>query len=247
MINVSIIIPVYNEVKFIEDVLHYVNKIYVKGFKFEVIVVESNSTDGTKDLVKKFQQSLVSNKNKHRFYFIYQKKPMGKGNAVREGLNKATGDLILIQDSDLEYSFSDYKILLTPFLKDRDLSLVVGKRARKSFGRRKFGNFGLRSSYFNFGEFFFHRLFKILYQSKIDDPTSMFKIFKRKYLSRLKLESNRFDLDWEIICKLSLLKLPYLEIEVNYNSRGFSEGKKVLMFKDPVIWIYKIFKYRFFK
>jgi hypothetical protein len=121
--------------------------------------------------------------------------------------------------------------------------LVIGNRNKF----RKFGNFGLRSLYMNIGQLFFHKFFQLLYCNDIKDPTSMFKIFRMQAINNLVFNSNRFDFDWELICKLARLKVKYAQFEVNYSSRGFAEGKKVGLFLEPIVWIFKILKYRFIK
>ena len=186
---------------------------------------------------------MLKEKKVKNFIFLFQKTAKGKGNAVREALSKATGEIIMIQDADLEYDFKDYIPLLNVFINDKSVDLVIGNRERM----RNFGNFGLRAFYMNIGQHFFHTFFRILYGVNISDPTTMFKIFKKSAIKDLKFECNRFDFDWELICKLTRKKVKFLEIPVSYNSRGYDEGKKVGLFIDPIIWIYKIVKYRFVK
>ena len=240
--KVSVIVPVFNEVTYINEILYKLKSLKVKGFNFEFIIVESNSTDGTNEKIICFEKSIKKQKIKN-FTFVYQKLALGKGNAVREGIKYVNGDLIMIQDSDLEYDFNDYSNLLNVFINDETIDLVIGKRV--SF--RNFGNFGLRAFYMNLGQIFFHNFFKLLYFVKLDDPTTMFKIFKKSTIADLEFESNRFDFDWELICKLIRKKVKFKEISVRYDSRGFNDGKKVGLFLDPFIWFYKIIKYRIIK
>ena len=242
--TVTILIPIFNEVKTLDVLINRVLKYSHKVFSIDIIFIESNSSDGSKEFLIEFEKKLNrKNTFDKKFQFIYQENAKGKGNAVREGLANAKGEIILIQDADLEYEIDSYDTLLDLFLDNPKLDLVVGKRA----AMRSFGNFGLRSFYMNMGHHFFHTLFRILYQVKIQDPTTMFKIFKKTSIEGLKFESNRFDFDWELICKLCRKKVSYKEIEVPYKSRGFEEGKKVGMFIDPLVWLYKIIKYRIVK
>ena len=240
---VSIILPVYNEIKTINTLFNQVLQYRNNNFYFEIIIVESNSNDGTKDYFLNLDINNKVKKFKKNINILYQDQPKGKGNAVREGLAKACGDIILIQDADLEYNINSYDVLLNQFFIDPDLELVIGKRS----SMRKFGNLGIRSFYMNMGHYFFHTFFRIVYHVKIQDPTTMFKVFKKTSISGLSFESNRFDFDWELICKLCRRKVSYKEIEVPYKSRGFEEGKKVGMFIDPLVWLYKIIKYRIVK
>lgn len=243
--KLSILIPVFNEFKTIDKLINKVLNYQNEKYLIEVIFIESNSTDGSKEFLLKLEDKVKKNNynSQKKLMFIYQDKPLGKGNAVREGLLVANGDIILIQDADLEYDINNYDSLLDLFLDDPLLDLAIGKRANM----RSFGSFGIRSFYMNMGHHFFHSLFRILYQVKIQDPTTMFKVFKKSSIKGLVFESNRFDFDWELICKLSRKAVKYKEIEVSYNSRGFEEGKKVGMFLDPIVWLFKIIKYRIVK
>ena len=240
---VSIILPVFNEIKTINTLFTQVLQYTNNNFNFEIIIVESNSIDGTKEYFLNLDINKKMMKFNKNINIVYQNQPKGKGNAVREGLEKASGDIILIQDADLEYNINSYDILLNQFIIAPDLDLVIGKRS----AMRKFGNLGIRSFYMNLGHHFFHSLFRIIYQVDIQDPTTMFKIFKKESIKGISFESNRFDFDWELICKLCRKKISYKEIEVPYKSRGFEEGKKVGMFIDPLVWLYKIIKYRIVK
>jgi glycosyltransferase involved in cell wall biosynthesis len=244
MLTLDIIIPVFNEIRTLSRLVERVSSYNNIFLQIKIIFVESNSNDGSREFLEDFQKKILKNNTyKKKFSFIFQEKAFGKGNAVREGLDNSDADIILIQDADLEYDIGSYDLLLSPFLNDNEVELVIGKRN----SMRNFGNFGLRSTYLNFGQLFFHSFFRFLYNVNIQDPTTMFKIFKRTSILGLKFESNRFDFDWELICKLCRRSVKYKEIEVPYKSRGFEEGKKVGIFLDPFVWLYKIIKYRIVK
>jgi glycosyltransferase involved in cell wall biosynthesis len=211
----------------------------INGVDIEIILVESNSTDGTREQVLTYQEHL-------RVTVILEERPLGKGHAVRTGLQAAEGDIILIQDADLEYDIGDYDGLLEPILSYQQ-NFVIGSR-HLSRGRvwkiRKFNDAGGLAALFNFGHMTFLGLFNLLYQQRLNDPFSMFKVFRRECLYGLSFECNRFDFDFEIAIKLLRKGYKPLELPVNYRSRSFKEGKKVSMVRDPLTWIRALVKYR---
>jgi glycosyltransferase involved in cell wall biosynthesis len=175
---------------------------------------------------------------------ILQEKARGKGYAVREGFERATGDVLMIQDADLEYDLNDYDALLEPVVNYKR-PFVLGSRHGGRWKMRHFNEQEHISAYFNFGHKLFTTLINFLYGQKMKDPFTMFKVFRRDCLYNLKFECNRFDFDFELVIKLIRKGYTPLEIPVNYNSRSFKEGKKVNMFLDPFSWIKASFKYRF--
>lgn len=225
--------------------LHQVWNAPIPTQEREIIVVESNSTDGTRDIVKRF----VDEKNRltpGAMKLILQEKPKGKGNAVREGFEAVTGDIILIQDGDLEYKVEDYPILLEPILAGRT-KFVLGSRhlAAGTWKIREFEHSPFKSVLLNFGGVFFHTFFNVLYGQSLTDPTTMFKVFERRCIDGLYFESNRFEFDFELVAKLIRAGYSPLEVAVSYTSRGFEEGKKVRIFRDPIRWLGAILKFRF--
>ncbi len=205
----------------------------------EIIIVESNSKDNSRELVLKYQDH-------PEVKIILQEKPGGKGNAVREGMEYATGDIMLIQDADLEYDLKDYPTLLEPILTNRK-PFVLGARHGGKWKMRHFSNQSQLSAYFNFGHVLFTSLLNVLYGQRMKDPFTMFKVFRRDCLYNLKFECDRFDFDFELVIKLLRKGYTPVEIPVNYSSRSFKEGKKVNMFRDPLTWIKALIKYRFAK
>ena len=175
-----------------------------------------------------------------------QETPRGRGHAVRAGLRHATGDYILIQDADLDYDLNDYEPLLQPLMTGA-AAFVLGSR-HDSDGRnwkiRHFTDQAGVSQVMNIGHVFFTALFNVVYGTRLRDPFTMFKVFRRDCLYGRTFESNRFDFDGS---DGKLVRAGYrpLEIPVNYQSRSFSEGKKVSFFRDPLTWIRACFKYRF--
>jgi len=242
--KLSIIIPVYNEKYTVLKLLMSVYNHKLNGIDKEMIIIEDNSNDGTREIVEKFI------KNKNNVKLILQKKGMGKGTAVRRGLKEVSGDIVLIQDADLEYDVNDYEKLIRPIV-DGKTDFVLGSRHLKHNGKtdwliRRFkGREKLYAYFMNLGGIFFHKLFNLVYGVKLTDPTTMYKVFRSNILKEVHLEGKYFELDWEIVCKFVRLGYFPLEVPVTYHSRGNSEGKKVRFFRDVLTWLVTIFKVRF--
>ena len=235
----SIVLPVYNEGPTFSILMEQLLDLELDHVQKEIIIVESNSQDNSRELVLNY-------KNCSEVKIVLQEKPRGKGNAVREGMEHATGDILLIQDADLEYDLNDYMALLEPILTYR-IPFVLGARHGGKWKMRHFSEQAQLSAYFNFGHILFTTLLNVLYGQQMKDPFTMFKVFRRDCLYNLKFECNRFDFDFELVIKLLRKGYTPLEIPVNYYSRSFKEGKKVNMFRDPFTWIRASFKYRFAK
>jgi glycosyltransferase involved in cell wall biosynthesis len=205
----------------------------------EVIVVESNSTDGTRELVRQYEG--------HRdVRVVLQDTPRGKGNAVREGLRYASGEVVIIQDADLEYDLNDYEALLEPIHSHR-YNFVIGTRhgtRGSAWKTREFDGARGLTFFFNFGHVLFLALFNFFYKQKLTDPFSMFKVFRRDCLAGLDFECDRFDFDFELAIKLLRKGYRPLEIPVNYRSRSLAEGKKVTLIRDPLTWLRALWRFR---
>ncbi|GIL18205.1 MAG: glycosyl transferase [Oligoflexia bacterium] len=243
--KVSIVIPVFNESKTVEQLLNAVSKQSLPGdLSKELVIVESNSTDGTRQLVQKFVTNFSSSE-KTSVKLILQDKPSGKGYAVREGLASITGDIVLIQDGDLEYDVADYPLLIQPIL-DGHADFVLGSRhlSAGSWKIRKFNN-TTKATILNVGGVLFHVFFNITYGVKLTDPTTMYKVFRSECIKGVLFHAKRFDFDFELVAKLIRLGYIPLEVPISYTSRGFEEGKKINILRDPFLWIYSILKYRF--
>ena len=235
--RLSIILPVYNERATFEQLINTVLQKTFEGLEREIVIVESNSTDGSRDLVRQYE-------NYHDIKVIYEDRPKGKGHAVRNGLKHTSGDIVVIQDADLEYDIDDYDALLEPILKYNRL-FVLGSRHKGNWKMREFENRRMLSMIFNFGQVFFTWLINVTCNVRLNDPFTMYKVFHRECLYGLYFESNRFDLDWEIVIKFIRKGFVPMEIPVNYVSRSFGEGKKVKPILDPLLWIVALIKYRY--
>jgi hypothetical protein len=233
----SIVLPVYNESSTFPVLIERLLNLELANTQKEIIIVESNSSDNSRDLVLKY-------KDHPDVKIILQEKPGGKGNAVRAGMVNATGDIMLIQDADLEYDLNDYNALLEPIVAYR-VPFILGARRGGKWKMRHFTEQAQLSAYINFGHILFTSLLNLLYGQHMKDPFTMFKVFRRDCLYNLKFECNRFDFDFELVIKLLRKGYVPVEIPVNYYSRSFKEGKKVDMFRDPFTWIRASFKYRF--
>ncbi len=229
--TLSIIVPAFNEAATIDNLLGLLLAKRVDGLRIEIIVVESNSTDGTREVVRRYAAD-------PRVRVVLEDRPRGKGHAVRTGLAHASGDFILIQDADLEYDLEDYEALLEPLLAGRE-ALVLGSRhgGNAWWKMRQFAGQPLVSLTLNFGHWFFTTLLNTLFGQKLKDPFTMYKVFRRDCLYGLEFRCNRFDFDYELLVKLIRKGYRPVEIPVNYRSRSFKEGKKVSAFRDPINWL----------
>ena len=214
----SIIMPAYNECSTFTTTMDAVLAKEVQGIDKEVIVVESNSTDGTRELVLTYQRCLGVK-------VILQDRPKGKGNAVRAGFKYAEGDFILIQDADEEYDVNDYDALIEP-LQTYKRTFVLGSRHTGDWKIRKFNDQPGITNFFNIGHLVFMTLLNLMYRQSLKDPFTMYKVFRRDCLHGLKFECNRFDFDFELVIKLVRKGYTPLEIPVNYQARSFKEGKR---------------------
>jgi hypothetical protein len=233
----SIIVAAFNECRTFPVLMDALLKKQIPGMDREIVVIESNSTDGTRELA---QQYRVHPEVK----LVLQDRPQGKGHAIREGFRHATGDIVLIQDADLEYDLSDYDALLAPLLAYRAV-LVLGTRHSGDWMIRQFARQKALSAGLNLGHAFFTGLINILFRQHMTDPFTMFKVFRRDCLFGLEFECNRFDFDHELVIKLVRKGYRPLEVPVNYRSRSFKEGKKVRLFRDPLTWLWVDLKLRF--
>lgn len=225
MKKISIVIPVFNEKDMISTVLETVIAKKIPGWTKEIIVVDDGSTDGTTEVLKKWDKKvtvLLSTLNE------------GKGAAVRKGFEKVSGDVVLIQDSDLEYTPDDYDNLLKPF---------ENPRVTVVYGSRFLGSHLSTMLLYTWGNKLVTLLTNILYNSNITDMETGYKLFRKEILPELKLSSKRFDIEPEITAKLLRKKYQIYEVPISYFGRKFEEGKK-LTWKDGINAVWTLVKYR---
>jgi len=238
--KLSIIMPAFNEAQTIAAGIERVLAKTVEGLDIELVVVESNSSDGTRAAVRAFEAH-------ERVKVILQERARGKGNAVRAGFAAMTGDYVLIQDADDEYDIEDYDALLEPLISGEADFVLGARHGGGSWKMRSFTGQPLLSHVMNFGHWFFRTLINLAYGVRLKDPFTMYKVFRADCLRNLEFECNRFDFDCELVIKLVRKGYVPIEIPVNYRSRSFEEGKKVNMVRDPLTWLWAIVKFRFQK
>jgi len=236
MLLLSVIVPLYNEVASAEEVLAKIVAKRINGMDMEIVLIESNSTDGTREIVRRYE-------GHPSVHVIWEDRPQGKGHAVRAGLAAATGDIILIQDADMEYSIDDYENLVAPLIEGRADFVLGTRHTEGSWQMRQFTTGKQIATLFNLAHWGFTALLNISLGTRMTDPFTMFKVFRRSCLDKFTLECDRFDLDWEIVIKLVRAGYRPLEIPVTYKSRDFKEGKKVSIWQDPPTWIKAWWKY----
>jgi hypothetical protein len=238
--SLSVIVAAYNEKATLSALMDRVLAKSIDGVTIEVVLVESNSTDGTREDAERYGAH-------PRVRLILEDRPRGKGHAVRTGLAACTGDFVLFQDADLEYDVEDYDGLVAP-LRAWRRNFVIGSRhasqGAAAWKIRRFNEPSALAAVFNLGHVFFLLLFNVLYRQRLRDPFSMFKVFRRACLYGLSFECNRFDFDFEIVIKLLRKGYRPIELPVNYRARSPSEGKKVSMVRDPLTWIRALLKFR---
>lgn len=228
--KLSIIIPVYNEENTIASVLNKIEQIDL-GVKKEVLIIDDGSKDNSAQIIKKYI------KNKKNFFRLISKKNEGKGSAIRAGIKLAKGDIITIQDADLEYNPSDYRYLIKPILDGKE-KVVYGSRFLKKHNP-------LYKIYF-LGNKFLTFLTKILYNSKITDMETCYKVFRADVIKKINLTANRFDIEPEITAKILKQGIKIKEIPISYAPRTIKEGKKI-NWKDGLQAIYTLFYWKFKK
>jgi glycosyltransferase involved in cell wall biosynthesis len=238
MSRLSVIVPVYNERPTAVPALDALLAKQIPGMEIEIVIVESNSTDGTRELILPYGQH-------PRVRLILEDTPRGKGHAVRAAFPHVTGDIILIQDADLEYDLADYEPLLAPILAGRQAFVLGSRHGEGGWAIRKFTDQPIRGFVLNLAHWTFTLMVNAALGTWMNDPFTMYKVFRKECLHGLTFECDRFDFDWELLIKLVRKGYRPIEIPVAYRSRSFAEGKKVRMFRDPLTWMKALIKYRF--
>ena len=226
---ISIIIPCYNEEKYILEILKRVNQQKTK-FNLEIIISDDCSGDKTNEILKQ-------NKN---FYdkLIINSKNQGKGAAIKKALQFCSGNIVLIQDADLEYDPRDYKDLISPFI-ESGADVVYGSRFTGTFARRViYYKNQIANKFLTF-------LVNLLTDKNFTDIECGYKVFKKEILEKCNLKENTFTFETEVTMKVSKKNYIIYEVGVSYSGRTVEEGKKIKL-KDGFLAIYTIFKYRFF-
>ncbi len=229
--------PVYNEFNTIHNMVSDIIKFNSNIYDLQIIIIESNSSDGTKKVVQELS-------NLTEVHAIYQSRPMGKGNAVREGLTIANGIVSLIFDGDREYSAKDIQILVTPILENK-INFILGSRFKSGKPMRSFGKNRILSTVLNIVHIGFALIFSIIYRVKLRDPFTMFKVFRTECIQTLEFIENGFSFDVELVAKLIRSGNKPIEIPISYVSRGFSEGKKIRFFRDGYALPLAMIRHRF--
>lgn len=226
MQKITILIPVFNEVSTLKQILEKVENADFCGLEKEIILIDDCSYDGTKDIYPTLSYKV-----------LYHDVNMGKGAALRTGFKEATGDIIIIQDADLEYDPIDYKDLI---------KLIIDGKADVAYGTRLNG--GKPSRAFMFHHLLGNKLLtfitNVLYNTTLTDMETCYKAFKADFIKGIEIKSNRFDFEPEITAKVLKKGARLYELPISYYGREYAEGKKIT-WKDGFHAIWALVKYRF--
>lgn len=226
LMNLSVLIPVYNEKNTIREI---VERVKATGLVYEIVIVDDGSTDGTRDILQELEQDPM-------IRVILHEKNAGKGAALRTGLNAATGDVLLIQDADLEYNPDEYPKLLKP-IEDGMADVVYGSRFLGGPHRAiLFWNMVANK--------ILTTMTNILYNTILSDMETGYKVFKREVVSDMKLRANRFDFEPEFTAKILKKGVRVFDVPIAFNPREYSEGKKIGI-SDAFEAVWALLKYRF--
>ncbi len=227
MPTLSVVVPVYNEVKTIGEILAKINAV---GIDKELIVVDNYSSDGTQDVL----QDILIKKEFPAIKVIYHSYNKGKGASVREGIQEASGEFVVTQDADLEYNPEEYIKLMQPILEGR-ADIVLGMRFSG-------GHTGL--AIHRLGNRFLTSMVNLLFGTKLNDYATCYKMARKNTFISLGLKSNSFDIEVEIVSKAIKHKLRIVEVPISYFPRSYAEGKKIRWF-DGLHAIASILRHRF--
>lgn len=230
--KISIVIAAYNEAKTIEEVIRRVDAVLLPGLEKEIIVVNDGSRDNTASILQRIPNIRAFSHEKNQ----------GKGKALKTGISHATGDIIILQDADLEYNPEDYPALIHPILEGKS-QLVLGSRFRLQ-GPRFFTKNGDPFVSHYIGNKMIIGLTNLLYGQKITDYEGCYKTFTRELAQRVNVQANGFEFDNELVCKSFRLGYKVVEVPIQYRPRLYSEGKKI-KWKDGIRMLWTVLKWRF--
>lgn len=222
--KITVIIPVYNERATVLDLIERVKSV---GLDKEIIVVDDCSTDGSREIIESLgRNDLIK---------LYHDNNMGKGAAVRTAIPHITGDIVIIQDADLEYDPHEYPRLI---------DLIVRGKADVVYGSRFLGPHRAFMFWHYMGNKFLNLVTNILYNTCLSDMETCYKVLRSEIIKKLEIKSNRFDLEPELTAKILKGGYRIYEVPITYSGRGYDEGKKI-GWKDGLKALYTLLKYRF--
>lgn len=227
-VKLSVIIPAYNEKNTIKEIVRRVKQVELPGADKEIIVVDDGSSDGTRDVLKLMEDSSTR--------VFYHSENRGKGAAIRTALEHARGDLIVIQDADLEYDPEDYPKLINPVLK---------KKATVVYGSRFTGERRNMLFWHYVGNRFLSLVTNILYNTTLSDMETGYKLFAREVLDGIKIKARGFEFEPEVTAKILKKGTRIYEVPISYAGREYVEGKKIVGWKDGLMALWCLIKYRF--
>ena len=228
----TVIIPCFNEKK---NIIKILNKVFKQKIKKQIILVDDFSTDGTREIIKKFKKKVDK--------IIYHKKNLGKGACIISAKRFIKGDVVIIQDSDLEYNPQDYKKLIAPILSGK-YSVVYGSRVLNKSNNIR--NTEFISNFRIFGNYLLTLISNFLNNQKLTDAHTCYKVFKKDIFLNIRLKENGFNFCPEVTTKVSNLKIEILEVPISYKGRTTEEGKKI-KFYHAIEAFLTIVKYKIIK
>lgn len=230
--KLSIIIPVYNEMNTIQEILKKIEDI--DNIKKQIIVIDDGSTDKTFDLIQNYRFE-----SEHKI--IKHEVNSGKGAAIKSSVNYISGDIVIIQDADLEYDPKDYKEVIYPIIKNKN-KIVYGSRV---LNKKRYNQTNFISNFRIFCNHILTLLTNLLYKQNLTDAHTCYKAFDSNIFKQINLKENDFAFCPEITAKVSKLGFKIFEVPINYVGRNYNEGKKI-SFYDGIRAIIVLLKYRFF-
>jgi len=225
-LKISVVVPVYNEKNTIREIVRRIQQV---SFEKEIIIVDDYSTDGTREILKGMEGNTLK--------ILFHDKNQGKGATLKTGFQEVTGDIVIIQDADLEYNPQEYQILIQPIL-DGKADAVYGSRFLACPHR-------VLLFWHYVGNKFLTTLSNVFTNLNLTDMETCYKVFKASLLKKMEIKSKRFGFEPEITAKLAKLKCRIYEVPISYSGRDYSEGKKI-NWKDGLAAFFWIIRYNIF-